>query len=352
MSASTFRQARSVTCTPSHAARELGFQRGEFDLAVQLGRVRTVPDEGGGGGRRVERTEIDRLRAQDGFPEALRERVRAVGTAEGAALMEIPAGRFTRLARLGLLVPVTFYLNRYRAVVWLYLVEELRDFTVGAGNGRLLKGRTPETLRSQLVEGVDLRARNWRGRRLGLLLRQAEDPWSRAGALAAFLAPVEVADVVKNPYERACVNRFRPVLTGQGVPGSPSAQLAEQITTAQDTDEIDWLRSELACAVEEARALSPVPRPAVRRAAPTMRTVPRPIPPMARTVTRPPHPSARTAGASEASGEPTPERHHGPVPRPAPPSALRGHKPGQAPSQPDHGLRAWLRRRGTRPVRV
>ena len=71
--------------------------------------------------------------SEDGFPEALRERVKTVGTTEGAALMEVTTARFTRLARLGLVVPVKFYLNRYRAVVWLYLAEELRQFAAGRG---------------------------------------------------------------------------------------------------------------------------------------------------------------------------------------------------------------------------
>lgn len=323
MSASTFGPTRPSTCTPSRAARELGLKRVEFDLAVQLGRIRTVPDEGGGGGRRVEHAEIERLRAQDGFPESLRERVRVVGTAEGAALMEIPAGRFTRLARLGLLVPVKFYLNRYRAVVWLYLVEELRQFTANPEHAHLLKGRTPETLRGQLAAGVDLRARNWRARQVGFQLRQAEDPWARAGAVAAFLAPVEVADVVKDPYERAHLNRFRPVSPGTGVSGSPSAQLAERIMTAQDADEVGWLRSELARSVEEARAISPAPRPAAHRV-PAMRAVARPIPPMARTVTRPTEEATRPWEPATRSLEPT-----GPPPRSA-----RGATPSREPAAP------------------
>ena len=40
-----------TTCAPSRAARELGLKRREFDLAVNLGLIRTVPDEGGGGPR-------------------------------------------------------------------------------------------------------------------------------------------------------------------------------------------------------------------------------------------------------------------------------------------------------------
>ncbi|WP_436842738.1 DUF6397 family protein [Streptomyces flaveolus] len=338
MSASTFDPTRLDTCAPSRAARELGLRRVEFDLAVQLGRIRTVPDEGGGGGRRVEHAEIERLRAQDGFPESLRERVRVVGTAEGAALMEIPVGRFTRLARLGLLVPVKFYLNRYRAVVWLYLAEELCQFTASPEQAHLLKGRTPETLRGQLAAGVDLRARNWRARQVGFLLRQAEDPWARAGALAAFLAPVEVADVVKDPYERAHLNRFRPVPPGHGVPGSPSAHLAERITTARDADEIGWLRSELARSVDEARDVSPAPRPAGHRVAPAMRAVARPIPPMARTVTR----STEEATRSWESAAPSPEPVHGATPPPETTTALPEpvtHHQREATGAPESGPR-------------
>ncbi|MEV7686837.1 DUF6397 family protein [Streptomyces bungoensis] len=315
---------RSSTWAPSRAARELGLKRAEFDLAVHLGRIRTVPDEGGGS-RRVERAEIERLRAQEGFPETLRQRVQVVGTAEGAALMEISAGRFTRLARLGLLVPVRLYLNRYRAVVWLYLAEELRQFAAGEENAHLLKGRTPETLRSQVAAGVDLRARNWRGRHLGFLLRQAEDPWARAGAVAAFLPPVEVADVVTDPGERAELHRFRPAPPHQGAPGSPTAHLAGELMTAQDPDEIGWLRSDLAHAVREARARANASRPDPRHAEPAVRTPashPRPAVPS----------GTRPTGQSEPPPE---QRDNGPE---------RQH--------PGRGLRAWLRRRSPRPAAV
>ncbi|WKX22476.1 MULTISPECIES: DUF6397 family protein [unclassified Streptomyces] len=253
---------RAAAVAPSRAARELGLKRSEFDLAVRLGRIRTVPDDGGGG-RRVPRDEIDRIRAADGFPEGLRAAVRAVGTTEGAALMDVTKARFTRLARLGLLVPVKFYVNRYRAVVWLYLAEELRRFTADERNAALLKGRTPAALRDQLGEGVDLRPRNWRGRHLGFLLRQAaDDPWARAAAVASLLDAAEVSDVVTDPYERSHLRRFRPARSAHGSPGSPAAQLAEEIETAADQDEIDWLRSDLADAVEAARRQCPAPRPA------------------------------------------------------------------------------------------
>ncbi len=401
MLASLFDPTRTSTCAPGHAARELGLRRGEFDRAVQLGIILTVPDEGGGGGRRVARAEIERLRAQDGFPESLLNRVRVVGTAEGAALMDIPAGRFTRLARLGLFVPVTFYLNRYRAVVWLYLAEELHQFATGTENAHLLKGRTPETLRGQLTTGVDLRARNWRGRHLGFLLRQAGDPWARAGAVAAFLPPVEVADIVRDPYERAYLNAFRPTPPGHGLVGTPSAHPAEQITTARDADEIDWLRSELARTVDEARGAAPAPRPAARRVPAAIRTASRPvpIPPMARTVTGPteattlPEPATSASGPKASAPDPTsrptePSARHsepparpsepagtrtepptrpigsrgpgaGPVVRTTVPTARRGRGPTgpaqPAPQRSPRGLRAWLRRRSpqrTGPARV
>ncbi|MFF4486394.1 DUF6397 family protein [Streptomyces sp. NPDC001544] len=307
MSGSTIAAPRHPTCAPNRAARELGLARGEFDLAVLLGRIRTVPDGQGGGGRRVERPEIERLRAEEGFPEALRESVRAVGTTEGAALMEVSAMRFTRLARLGLVVPVRFHLNRYRAVVWLYPAEELRQFTANERNAPLLTGRTPEALRERLGEGLDLRARTWRGRHLGFLLRQADDPWERAGALAAFLDPVHISDVIKDPYERAQVNRNRPGPPANGAPGSPYAELAERIMTANDAEEVGRLRRDLAQAVREARAHRPASRP------------PTPHPPA-------PHP------------DPSP-----PHPGPSAPDAAHTTKPAR-------GLLGRLRRRSSRPT--
>ncbi|MFJ9743036.1 DUF6397 family protein [Streptomyces sp. NPDC101166] len=258
------------TVTPSHApgrslsraARELGLKRSEFDLAVHLGRIRTVPDEGGGG-RRVACAEIDRLLRSPGFPETLAESVQAVGTTGGAQIVGVPPARFTRLARVGLAVPVKFYLNRYRAVVWLYLAEELRQFAQDRNNAFLLTGRTPDWIRGQLAAGQDLRPRNWRGRQLGFLLRQAEGPWQQAGALAAFLDSAQVAEIVTDPHERSHLNRFRPAPPAHGIPGSPAAHLVEKITTADDPDEIGWLRSDLARALDEARTHQPAPRPAV-----------------------------------------------------------------------------------------
>ncbi|MER6322932.1 DUF6397 family protein [Streptomyces coelicoflavus] len=254
---------RDASVAPKRAAGELGLRRSELDLAVHLGRVRTIPDRVAGGWR-VPRDEIDRIRAANGFAEGLRSGVRTVGTTEGAALMHVTRARFTRLARLGLLVPVKFYVNRYRAVVWLYLAEELRRFAADERNATLLTGRTTEVLRAQLGEGLDLRPRNWRGRHLGFLLRQAaDDPWDRAAAVASLLDAAEVSEVVTDPYDRSRLRRFRPVTAAHGSPESPAAQLAEEIVTAADQDEIDWLRSDLAAAVEAARRQCSAPHPAL-----------------------------------------------------------------------------------------
>jgi hypothetical protein len=285
MSGSTITSPDHLTWTPGRAARELGLKRTEFDLAVNLGRVRTVPDEGGGG-RRIPRAEVDRLRSAEGFPEALIDSLRTVGTREAAALMGVTETRFTRFARLGLVTPVRFFVNRYRVVVWLYLADELRQIAADEKNAPLMKGRMPAGLREQLDAGLDLRPRNWRGRHLGFLLRRAEDPWERAGAVAALLDPVQIAELVKDPYERAHLNRFRPGPPTQSVPGSPAAQLAARIATADDPDEIAWLRADLTRSLEEAREHRPAPRPAQRRpsSAPGVASPPAPRPEARHTV--------------------------------------------------------------------
>ncbi|MFI1561640.1 DUF6397 family protein [Streptomyces sp. NPDC020490] len=260
MAGDTITAPHPASRTLSRAARDLGLTRGEFDLAVDLGRIRTVPDEGGGGCR-VTRAEIDLLCSEQGFPESLRDSVRVVGTREGAAVMEVPATRFTRLARLGLVTPVRFYLNRYRAVVWLYRAAELRQFAAGKDNAHLLSGRTPGELRSRLEAGLALRARDWRGRHLGFLLRRADGPWERAGAVAALLELTQIAEIAEDPYERTHLLRFRPGPPVHGAPGSPAALLAERIMTADDPDEVGRLRGDLTRALAAAREHRPVPRP-------------------------------------------------------------------------------------------
>ncbi|MFF8842101.1 DUF6397 family protein [Streptomyces sp. NPDC015127] len=243
----------------SRAARDLSLKRSELDLAVQLGQVRTTPDASGGPPR-IARYEIDRLRAAEGFPDVLRERVRTVGTREGAELLAITGHRFTGLARTGHFVPVRFYLNRYRAVVWLYLACELRDFA--QDHAELLTGRTPPAVRAALDAGEDRRARNWRGRKLGLLLRSTADPWARAAAIAAVLDPVSVAEVVPDPYERSRLRVLRPDLLPGGRPESPAGrELVDRLLLADHPDEILWHRVSLAEALREARQQTPAPRP-------------------------------------------------------------------------------------------
>ncbi|MFE4534721.1 DUF6397 family protein [Streptomyces scopuliridis] len=251
------------------AARELELRRGEFELAARLGHIRTITTAGATtagstagttqGRRQVTRQEIDRLRAAEGFPDTLRERVRTVGTAEGAALMPVSPGRFTQLARSGFLVPVRFYLNRYRAVVWLYLADELRSFA--AREPALLTGRFPRPLRAGLEAGEDWRPRNWRGRRIGQLLRESGDPWERAAIAGCVLDPVQLAELVADPYERACLERLRPDL-GHGRPESEAARTAVQrLLVADHPDEIQWHRASLDTLLTAARHTRPAPRP-------------------------------------------------------------------------------------------
>ncbi|WP_306317528.1 MULTISPECIES: DUF6397 family protein [unclassified Streptomyces] len=248
-----------MTRPQSSAARELGLKRGEFDLAVRLGRIRTVAVPGGGR-RRVPREEIERIQEAEGFPDTLREQVRVVGTAEGAELMDIPATRFTRLARAGMLTPAKFYVNRYRAVVWLYLAQELREFAAAEVNVPLLTGRTPDKLRARLQAGGDLRPKNWRARHSGYLLGQAVGPWERAAALATLLDPTQLAELLESPYERAHLHRLRPEEFWYGAPESPSAAVVRDIMTADDPDEISWLRGSLLLNLAQARRSCPAPR--------------------------------------------------------------------------------------------
>ncbi|MFI6950390.1 DUF6397 family protein [Streptomyces sp. NPDC050422] len=248
--------------TASRAAAELELRRGEFALAVHLGIVRVEARETGGRVR-VGQEEIDRLRSEDGFPEALRERVRTVGTAEGAGLLGISPVRFTRLARAGCVTPVAFYLNRYRAVVWLYLAQELGG--LAARSSGLLVGNSPPWLRSRLDAGMDCRARNWRSRRIERLLTLAEDPWARAAVVAEALDPVQLAEVVDDPYERAYFGRVRPVpVFGRG--GSAAGREAmAKLMLADEPDEILWRRVTLGMELDSARELRPAPRPGEER---------------------------------------------------------------------------------------
>ncbi|MFI8420587.1 DUF6397 family protein [Streptomyces sp. NPDC085479] len=270
--------ATGRTVTPARAAQELELGREEFRLAVRMGLIRTVPvqapapapepgaparDRGSGRVRArewrpVERAELDRLKAAPDFPDGLRARVRTVGAGEAAGLLSITHDRFTRLARTGHLSPVRFYLNRYRAVIWLYVAAEVTAF--GEDHPALLTGRLPAEVRARAAV-EDLRARNWRTRHLGLLLRGTDDPWARAAAIASLLDPVQLAEVVDDPYERNHLDRLRP----PPPPGFPvsgaSREIADRLVRADDPDEILWHRVSLSLALDEARAACQAPHP-------------------------------------------------------------------------------------------
>jgi hypothetical protein len=242
----------------TRAAKELELRRGEFELAVQLGHVRTVL-AAPVGRRLVERAEIDRLRAAKGFPEALRERVRTVGTAEAARSLAISPGRFTRLARAGYITPVRFYLNRYRAIVWLYAAAELREFA--AGEPALLVGRFPKAAGDSGGPEEDRRGRNWRARRVGHLLRRSTDPWERTAVIGAVLGAAKLAEAVPDPYERAYLNRLKPIMA----PAHPESEAARaavrEVLLAGHPDELRWYRASLTVLLEEARSVRAAPVP-------------------------------------------------------------------------------------------
>ncbi|MFD7202175.1 DUF6397 family protein [Streptomyces sp. NPDC059893] len=313
----------TASLAQSRAARELGLKRGEFELAVRLGRVRTVPAHDGGR-RRVAREEVERVRDTAGFPDSLREHVRAVGTTEGAGLMDITTARFTRLARAGMLTPVRFYLNRYRAVVWLYLAEELREFATAEVNAPLMTGRAPDRMRARLDAGIDLRPRNWRSRHAGHLLGQSTDAWERAAAVASLLDPGTILELVKCPYERGYLSKLRPESAGHGAPDSPSARIAERIMTADDPHEISWLRASLLLSLAEARRLRPAPRPNGGASVAADRE--RLAPATYSNGVAPPEPDAEAAEVPTWTGEPSPVVAE--------------------PPRPSRGLLGWLRRRG------
>ncbi|MFJ4856647.1 DUF6397 family protein [Streptomyces sp. NPDC088730] len=244
------------------AAAELVLKRGEFELAVHLGIVR-VEVRRSGGRPGVRQEELDRLRSQDGFPGALRERVRTVGTAEGARLLGISPVRFTRLARAGCVTPVAFYLNRYRAVVWLYLAQELG--ALAARSPELLVGRSPVWMRDRLDSGRDCRPRNWRSRRIERLLSLAEDPWARTAIVAQALDPAQLAEVVDDPYERAYFARVLPEPVF-GRRGSAATQDAMgRLMLADEPDEILWRRVNLIMELDSAREDRQAPRPGDER---------------------------------------------------------------------------------------
>ncbi|MEV6108688.1 DUF6397 family protein [Streptomyces sp. NPDC051940] len=241
------------------AAVELGLKPRELETALQVGAVRATRDAQGRS--RVAAAEIVRLTSQPGHPRALRAQVRLVGTLEGARLLGIGAGRFARLARAGCFAPMRFYVNRYRAVVWLYLAAELEEFA--EREPELLEGRTPPGVRARTEDGSDWRPRLWRERRVEQLAAETTDPWAQAALPAAVLAPGEVCDVVRDPGERQLLERLRPEqLIVRGSSEAARAVTACQLT-ADHADEILDYRTQLQVMLNAARAVCPLPPVAV-----------------------------------------------------------------------------------------
>ncbi|WP_329181197.1 DUF6397 family protein [Streptomyces decoyicus] len=251
------------TLTTGRAARELELRTGEFELATQLGEVRTVPagtddrpaGTGSLGRRRVPAEEITRLRAEPDFPEALHERIRAVSTTEAAALMGIGPGRAGRLTRAGCFSPVRFYVNRFGAVVWLYLAAEVADFADREPD--LMRGNTPAAMRVMLDSGQDWRARQWRSRRVAQLMGQTDDPWEAAAVIAAVLPPEELASVAEEPLERSLLRRLRPTLASVITVTPAARESYERVLTADEFDEVLWYRVHLSRCLERARREDP-----------------------------------------------------------------------------------------------
>lgn len=242
----------------NRAREELELETGEFELAVQLGEIRSVP--AAQGRRRVPRDEVDRLRGAEDFPRALRERLRVVGSLEGADLIGVSRDRFVKLAKAGFIRPVRWYVNRYRAVVWMYLAGEVEQYA--RDHPELLHGRLPVTLRGVLDDGADHRARGWRARRAGQLVRDAAGAWEEAAVWAALLGTDGAAEVVPDLYERAYLRRLRSGLPA-GRPGEfASREVIDAAVTADHPDEIALARLSLAESLDRARRDRPAPRPA------------------------------------------------------------------------------------------
>lgn len=329
--------AARPTISLNRAREELGLSFADFELALQLGEIRTVAC--GGGQWRVGAAELARVRGREGHPQVLLDRLRLVTSGEAAELIGISRDRLVRLTRAGLIRPVRWYVNRYRALVWLYLAHELRSFA--DESPALLRGRLPAGLRESLDEGEDQRARGWRARRVAQLVRDAHDPWEEAAVWAALLGPEAVGDAVPDPYERARLCRIREALP-PGRPGPLAGpELVRSITTADHPDEITLALFALDAALHRARAEHPAPRPALTIPA-GPRSDPRPDPrPEARPEPgpglRPPRPDPRpdrssAAGPADLVAAPAPpprSPHPSASPRVSPPPPRPGTRSRQ-----------------------
>ncbi|MCI0384215.1 DUF6397 family protein [Streptomyces sp. CNQ085] len=241
------------------AHRALGIRPRELELAVELGALATVTPRRESHHRRVPVAELTRVCAEKGFPATLRERLRLVGVREGAGLLGVTPVRFARLARAGCFGPVRFSLNRYRAVVWLYLAGELRE--VAEHQPALLRGALPEGLRRILAEGEDWRPRHWRNRRIARAAARTDDPWAVAAAHAAVLTSEVLEEAVSDPAERARLEELRPELTTARPESFAARRVVRELLTADGEEEILWHRLGLASALSTARSARPLSRP-------------------------------------------------------------------------------------------
>ncbi|MBY8884551.1 DUF6397 family protein [Streptomyces sp. PTM05] len=244
---------------PPAARSELRLDAKEFGLAVELGEVRTVAVGASAPRRRmVPRHEVDRLIAERGFPDALRERLHLVGAVTGAELLGITRTRFACLARAGCFRPARWYVNRYRATVWLYPASDVLGF---AGEHEdWLAGRLPKAVREKTRDGVDLRAQGWRARRVEQLVGAAADAWDEAAAWAALLTADDRAGLIADADEHRVLAALVPSLSSvrPGGPPGPAVETAAPLV-ADDPDEIAFARLSLAHALERARAHGPAP---------------------------------------------------------------------------------------------
>ncbi|SEG77700.1 hypothetical protein SAMN05216223_110266 [Actinacidiphila yanglinensis] len=243
--------------TLSAARDALGLAYDEFDLAVQIGEVPTVAC--GSSNWMVGSREVRRLSAEDGHPLPLLDRLRLVGSPEAAKELGVGRERFVRLARAGHIRPVRWYVNRYQALVWMYLARDLP--LLAERSPALLRGPLPEGLRAAVADGEDERARGWRSRRVAQLVRDAYDAWDEAAVWSALLGPELVDSAVPDPYERAHLRRLRAVLP-PGRPGPTTPERIRAITTADHPDEIGLGLVALADALGRARKLRHAPGPA------------------------------------------------------------------------------------------
>ncbi|CCB73605.1 DUF6397 family protein [Streptantibioticus cattleyicolor] len=326
------------------ARAALGLERPAFELAVQLGHISTVP--GPGGRRMVSHAEIARLGSEEGFPETLLERIQLVGTFSGAEMIEVSRDRFVKLARLGCFRPAQWYLNRYRAVVWLYPAEEVREF---ARTGiSWLTGRLPEEARARLEAGEDRRAEGWRARRTERMVADATDAWHEAAAWCALLGPEETADLVTDPVEHAYLCGLHPSRAP-----SPTASLAAEPPAvspfAEAPEEIDTARAALGFALHRARLTRPAPGGAHDVREPSGRGRREPTSQQGRWETAA---SGLTPGGADTTfptDQPAPPTH--PSPAPWDPGRQRIVR-NPSPPTPPEATRPWLTDREPRPTQL